>query len=83
MHVVEVRLVKPKGSILLDVDQMRVDEPGVAWLSVWRQPHELVFSRVHLESGVVGERGVQQSDGMREMDLALHLQLIAIADRQR
>ena len=81
--VVEVILIEAKRTVILDVDEVRVDEIGVARPAIRRQPHHLVFARVHLEARVVGECRIQQSQGMGKVDFALDFELIAAADRQR
>ena len=51
--------------------------------AVGREPHQLVFARIHLEAGVVGEGGVEQAETMGEMDLLVDRQVLAVADGDR
>ena len=52
-------------------------------LAVRRESHQLVFAGVHLEAGEVGERGIQQSERVREPQLAEDVELVAAADADR
>src|SRR5207245_9536477 len=45
--------------------------------------HDLVFARVDLEAGVVGESRVKQPEGMREMQLLFDLEPVAASDGDR
>ena len=53
-------------------------------VAVGGQPHQLVLAGVHPEAEVVGERGVEQADGVREAQLAQDLDAVApaVADRR-
>ena len=81
--VVEVVQVQPEGAIVLDVDELLLDDVEILRLAVGREPHHLVFARVDLEAGVVGEGGIEQTERVREVDLADHLQAVAVSQRQR
>ena len=48
--------------------------------SVRRQSHHLVFTGVHLEAGVVGERRVEQSERVWPVNLVENLEVVAAAD---
>ena len=54
-HIIEVALIQPEASVRLQIHDVFKDEVFVLWLSVRRQSHDLVFTRVHLEPGVVGK----------------------------
>src|SRR5438876_4769796 len=58
LAIVEIGHVEPKGPILLEVQEVLKDQLDVSGLTVRRQPHEFVFSRVHLESAEMGERRI-------------------------
>ena len=47
--------------MVLDLDEVLLDERHVLGLAVRREAHHLVFTRVHLEAGKVGERGIEQA----------------------
>ena len=81
--VVEVVEVEPERTVGLQVDQLVEDHPGVARLAVGRKPHQLVFARIDLEAGVIGERGVQQPERMGEMDLLDDLEPVVAPERER
>ena len=59
------------------------DQLGVFRLAVGREPHHLVFAGVDLEAQVVGEGRVEQAERMREMDLAVDVDRIAVAQAGR
>src|SRR6185503_4395105 len=65
---VEVLEIQRERAVALHVDQLAhlLDE---AWTAVRRHPHYLVFPLVHLEPEERGERRVEQSERVREMDL--------------
>ena len=65
----EVAQIQPEGAIGLDVDQVATDRVGVDGLAIGREPHQLVFARIHLEAAVIGEGGIKQPQRMREADL--------------
>ena len=67
--VVEVLHVQAERAVVLEVDQLLEDEVGVARLAVGREAHQLVLAGVDLEAGEVGERGVEQPERVREVQL--------------
>ena len=66
LAVVEVPHVHAERSVVAQVDQVLEDAIEEARLAVRREPHHLVLGAVHLEAGVVRERGVEQAERMRE-----------------
>src|SRR5207244_7780450 len=62
------------------VDEVREDRAGVNGRAVGGQPHELVFTAVDLEPAVVGEGGVEESQGVREVKVLLQFELVASPD---
>ncbi len=81
--VIEVVEVEPERTVGLQVDQLVEDHPGIARLAVGREPHQLVFARIDLEAGVIGERRVQQPERMGEMDLLDDLEPVVAPERER
>ena len=55
----------------------------VGRLAVGCEPHHLVLAGIDLEAGVVGERGIEQPERVREMDFLRHLELVAASNRGR
>ncbi len=80
--IVEVALVEAEAAVGLEVDQMVEDLLAVARYAVRREAHQLVLAGIHLEPGVVREGGVEKAQRMREVDLALHLERGALAERE-
>ena len=78
--VVEVVEIQAKRAVRLQVDQVVEYGLHVFWLAVGRETHQLVFAGVHLEAGVEGEGRVEQPQGVREVYLPRHLQIVAVAD---
>src|SRR6266487_6021528 len=81
--VLEVLQVQTEAAVLLDVYQSFPDEVRVPGLSVRGKPHHLVFARIDLEAGVIGERRVQQSQGVRKMDFTYHFQVVPVPHGKR
>jgi len=75
--VIEVVEVEAERAVRLYVDDVVVDRLRIGRAAVRRQPHDLVFPRVHLESRVICERGIKEAERMWEMDLLAHLQQVA------
>src|SRR6185295_8941699 len=75
--IVEVVHVEAEASIRLQVDEMVQDRLHERGLPVRREPHDLVFAGVDLESGVIGERRIEQADRMGKMDLLVYLEIAA------
>ena len=63
-HVVEVTLVEAEAAIVLQVDEAFENDLGEARSAIRRKPHQLVLAGIDLESRVVGERRVEQPQGM-------------------
>ena len=81
--IVEVGLVEAEGAVLLEVDDLVEDQVLEPRLAVGREAHDLVFTRVDLEAGVVGKGRIEQSQRMREVQLFQHLEAVALAVAQR
>ena len=60
--------VEPKGAIGFDINQMILDLFCVCGFAIWSESHDFIFARVHFEPRVVGERRVQEAEGMRKGD---------------
>src|SRR6185503_367856 len=69
LAIVEVRHVHPKRAVRFQIDEAPQDGVGEARLSKWRQAHQLVFARVHLEACEVCERGIEKAEGVRKPKL--------------
>ncbi len=79
----EVLLVHPQAAVVTDVDEVILDGLDVPGFAVRRESHQLVFARVHLEAGEVGERGIQESKRVRKPQFAEDVELVAAADADR
>src|SRR5262249_9654339 len=82
-RVVKIALIKPKGAVFLDVNQVVENQVGVLGFAVGRKAHDLVLARIHFEPGIVCERRIQQPDAMRPVDFAYRLKCVAPADGNR
>src|SRR5205814_8134953 len=71
----EVLHVHPQAAVVADLEEVVLDRTHVLRLAVRREAHHFVLAGVHAESGEVGERRVQQAEGMREAQLANQLEL--------
>src|SRR6266571_8426467 len=69
--VVEVPLIQPERTVVLQVNELIVDSLHVFRFSIGRETHDLVLTGVHLEARVVGERGVQQTERVWPPKLAV------------
>ena len=81
--IVEVGLVEAEGAVFLEVDDVVQDRVLELRLAVGRQAHHLVFAGIDLEARVIGEGRIEQPERVREVDLAQHLELVALAPAQR
>ncbi len=79
-QVPEVLPVDRERAVLVQVDEVLEDGVDEAGLAVGGQAHELVLAGVDPEAAVVGEGGVEQAQGVGEVELADHLDLVAPAD---
>ena len=82
-RIVEVAHVQPKCTVLLDIHELIQNSIAKAGLTIWREPHELVFARVDLEPGEVGEGRVEHAQGVREVDLPLGCQHVRLTQPNR
>ena len=83
LAVVEVAHVQAERAVRLQVEQVLEDQIAVARFAVRRQPHHLVFARVHLEAGVVGEGRIQQAERVRKPQFVGQVDPVAAADPAR
>ena len=81
--IVEIVHVEVERAVVSDVDQVVSDDAGIFGLAVGREAHHLVFARVDLEPGVVGEGRVQQPERMREVNFLCDRERIAGSRRKR
>ena len=78
--VVEIVEVKAERAVRLQVDHVVEDGAHVLRLAVGREAHHLVFAGIDFETGVEGERRIEQPQGVRKIDLPRHLQVVAVTD---
>src|SRR3989338_5801472 len=78
-------LMHVKTAVCVHVDEMVPDQALIPGCSVGRKSHDLVFSAVHLEPEISGERGIQQSQRMRKADLVRqsNVEITSISPRRR
>ena len=76
-------MIEAERAVGLDVHQVVVDLPNVAGRSIRGQAHHLVLRRIHLEAGVIGDSGIQQPEGVREMNLPRDADAGAASDAGR
>src|SRR5262249_52805549 len=81
--VVEIAQIEPEGAVRLQVDEVIEDQLCVAGLTIGGEAHDLVLARVDLEARVVGEGGIEEADGVREVDLLDGGEAIALAQSHR
>src|SRR5262249_61485402 len=81
--VVEIGLVQPKRAVWLEIDQPIENESSEFGLAVWREPHHFIFTRIHLEAGVVSKCRIKQPERVRKMQFLAHLQMIAASEPNR
>ena len=65
----------------MHIDEVFADATGEARLAERGKAHQLVFPGVDLEARMVGERGIEHAQRMREMHLAVDGKGVAPADR--
>jgi hypothetical protein len=81
--VIEVLLIKTKAAVILQIDQMVENGLGEARLAIGGEPHDLVFAGIDPKSGEIGERRIEQTEGMREFDLLQHRDPVSLAEPGR
>ena len=81
--IIEISQVETVRTVGLQIDKMIKNLVDVFRLAIRRQSHDLVFAGVDLEAGVIGKRGIQQTNRMRKVDLAGDVQSIAVTDTGR
>src|SRR5262245_5020674 len=67
----------------MNVDEMVAQELRVFGLSIGSKPHDLVLARIDLEPEIVGESRVQEAERMREVNLAMDVERLALAQSDR
>ena len=55
MRVFKILQIQTIRTILKDLDQLRLDQIYISWLSVGGKPHQLVLISVHTETTKIGE----------------------------
>src|SRR5262245_59469046 len=80
LAIVEELHVQPKTTVGLKVDQVLVNCLLIERPAVRRQAHQFVLSAVDLESTVVREGRVEQSEGMRKLQMMGQADLVAFAN---
>ena len=78
--VVEIVHVQPERAVGLEIDEMVVDGLDVLWVSIRREPHDLVLAGIDLEAGVVGEGRVKEPERVREGDVPERRQFLAFTE---
>ena len=81
--VVEVRHVEAERTVRPEIDEIVENRLRIGRLAIGRQTHYLVFARIHPETGVIGECGIQQSERMREVYFLDDFEMVAAADGGR
>ncbi len=79
----DVAQVESKRPVGLEVHQVLADRLRVHRLAVGGESHELVLAGVDLEAAVVGERGVEQAERVREPQLGVEADPVAAPDALR
>src|SRR6266404_3643845 len=59
---------------------MLKDSIGISGLAIRRQPHHLVFARIHFEAGVIGERRLKQANRVGKVDFLPQVDAMLPAD---
>ena len=80
---IEVAHVQLKTAVPGDAHEFFPDQIGVFGRAIRGQPHDFIFAGIDLETQVVGEGGIEQAEGMREVNLLQGLKLAAPAQRER
>ena len=75
--------IQPESAVLLEIDQLIQDQVHIFRLTVRRQAHQLVLTRVHTETGVIGKGRVQHAQRVREIQFPLRYQLVTITQPNR
>ena len=78
LAVIEIGHVHTERAVFLQVDQFH-DLLDEGWLSVGGEAHKLVFAAVHFEAGEIGERGIEQAEGMGESELVSEIDFVSAA----
>ena len=81
--VVEIVEIEAERAVGLEIDQVVANDLLVFRRPIGREPHQLVFARIDLEAGVVGEGGVEQAQAVRKVDLLVDREVLTIADGNR
>jgi len=80
--VAKIGQIEFKPTVWLQIHQL-AHGIHVVWCTIGCQAHDLILAGIHFEAQVVGERGVEEPERMRKMNLAQHLERIAVTDADR
>src|SRR5262249_38243025 len=78
--VVEIVDLQSKRSVFFQVDEIIIDRLDIFRLTVGSEAHDFIFARIDSEPGVISKCGIQQPEGMREMNLPKRREVVAISD---
>ena len=81
--IVEELHVHPERPVRFEIEELVVNRLDVLGLTVGREPHDLVLTRIDLEAGVVGERGIEQTDRVRKRNLPERGEILAFTEPGR
>ncbi|OQA55636.1 MAG: hypothetical protein BWY42_01390 [Candidatus Omnitrophica bacterium ADurb.Bin277] len=74
--VIEILHIQLERAVLFQVDQLFQDQVPVDRLAVGSEPHDLVFAGIDPETRVVGERGIEKAERVREPYFGMDLDRI-------
>ena len=77
LAVVEIIHVEPDAAVRFKIDEMLEDQIAIDRFAIGGEPHQLVFAAVDLEAAVVGERRVEQSEGVGKLEVMSQSQFVA------
>ena len=60
--IVEIGLIEPESAVGLEINDVVKNQLCEFRFAVGSKAHHLVFSGIHLEPGIVGERRIQQAE---------------------
>jgi hypothetical protein len=81
--IIEIGLIEPEGAVRFQVDKLFQDQSGKLRLSIWRKPHQFVFTRIHPKSGVVSECRIEQAERVGKVQFLVNPEIVAGSDRKR
>ena len=83
LAVIEILHVHPETAVGFQIHQVTPDQVGLHGRAIRCKAHELVFAAVDLESAVVGERGVEQTERMGKLQLVKQANPVPVTHTQR